>query len=61
MRTLLLVILSLSILNCSNKEQQNISCENLIKIDSLSFCKNKHSFVWFKTEKENITVLNEQK
>ena len=41
MKTLLLIIISILTLNCSKKEEVNLNCENLIKIDSLSFSKNK--------------------
>jgi hypothetical protein len=61
MRILLLVILSLSIFHCSNKEQQNISCENLIKIDSLSFFKNKQTPLEFVQKPELKKENNEIK
>ncbi|GGC95262.1 hypothetical protein GCM10011508_23100 [Flavobacterium lutivivi] len=41
MKTLLFIIISILTFNCSKKEEVNLNCENLIKIDSLSFIKNK--------------------
>jgi hypothetical protein len=41
MKTLLLMIISIFTFNCSKKEEVNLNCERLIKIDSFTFSKNK--------------------
>ena len=59
MKTILLIIISILNFNCSKKEEVNLNCESLIKIDSLSFIKNKKNPLKFVQKSELKKVNNE--
>lgn len=47
MRSIILVLITLLTFNCSKKEEVNLNCQNLIKIDSLNFYKKKTNPLYF--------------
>ena len=59
MKNILLLIISILTLNCSKKEQKNLNCENLIKIDSMSFNKSKKHPLKFDKKSDFKKVDNE--
>ena len=59
MKTIFLIIISILTFNCSKKEEVNLNCESLIKIDSLSFSKNKKNPLNFVQKSELKKENNE--